>query len=257
MTLSVAPRAVYLRCSLHVGIWDGLSWPATYSDPLNFTKAELTAPAQEKEELISNMIESYGSAIDSQNKPTESAQGAFEFSTMTPDMMAITLGADVTEGTQAAGVVALDTVTTVLGLWVPLANSHLAAHGTGTEIALKTSADVAVLAAKYEIDLVLGMIKAIHADAVGTGMKLSYSKANRTWEDYAAGQAKSVYVHLKGRAYDGATQKMGTLNIWRASLAPSSALDPVAGGYFNAALAGSLIAPAGKSSPWNWQPVTA
>jgi hypothetical protein len=257
MALSTSPRAIYLRCELKVGLWSGDTWPAYYTDPINFETVELTAPEQEKEELISNMTSNFGSALDSQSKPTAAATTSMTFSTMPPQLLAVVLGADVTEETQSSADVTAEAVTTVLNVWVPLANAYITAHGTGTEIALTTSGDVAVDASKYEIDLVNGMIKAIHADAVGTGMKLSYTKAARTWEEYAAGQAKSAYVHLVGSATDKVSGQVGKLDIWKASVAPSGSVDPVVGGYFKGTLAGSLIAPTGKASPWQWQAVTA
>lgn len=252
MALAVAPRAIYLRCEMKVGIWSGDTAPTQYSDPLNFTKIELTAPTQEKEELISNMTSNFGSPLDSQNKPTEGASASLEFNTFTPQMLATVLGADVTEGTQTTGTVADEVITTALGVWVPLANGHLASFTS-----LETSSDALIEATKYEVDLVLGMIKAVHADAVGVGMKATYVKADRTWESYAAGQAKSVYVHLVGQATDQVSGKVGRLDVWKASLAPSGAVDPVVGGYFTGALEGTLIAPAGRASPWQWQAVTA
>jgi hypothetical protein len=252
MALAVAPRAIYLRCEMKVGIWSGDTAPTQYSDPLNFTKIELTAPTQEKEELISNMTSNFGSPLDSQNKPTEGASASLEFNTFTPQMLATVLGADVTEGTQTTGTVADEIITTALGVWVPLANGHLTSFTS-----LETAADALIASTKYEVDLVLGMIKATHADAVGVGMKATYVKADRTWENYAAGQAKSVYAHLVGQATDQVSGKVGRLDVWKASLAPSGAVDPVVGGYFTGALEGTLIAPAGRASPWQWQAVTA
>jgi hypothetical protein len=252
MTMTATPRAIYLRCETKVGIWSGDDWPTQYSDPLNFTKKELTSPEQETEELLSNMTSTYGTAIDSQSKPTAAATVSMEFSTFTPSMLAIALGADVTEVSQTGATVPDEVITTALNVWVPLANAHLASFTT-----LETSADALIAATKYEVDLVLGMIKAIHADAVGVGMKATYATATRTWEQYAAGQAKSVYVHLTGQATDMASGKVGRLDIWKASLAPSSAVDPVKGGYFSGVLSGTLITPTGRASPWQWQAVTA
>ncbi|MCK7579310.1 MAG: hypothetical protein MZV65_28640 [Chromatiales bacterium] len=244
---------------MKVGIWSGDTPPTQYSDPLNFTKIELTAPTQEKEELISNMTSNFGSPLDSQNKPTEGASTSMEFNTFTPAMLATVLGADVSEKTQAeAAVTTPETVTTALGVWVPLANSHIAPHSVATPIELKTTggSPVTVANTKYEIDPVLGMIKATHSDAVGA-MTITYTKAARTWEEYAAGQAKSVYVHLVGQATDQVSGRVGRLDVWKASLAPSGSVDPVVGGYFTGALEGTLIAPTGRASPWQWQAVTA
>ncbi len=244
------PRAVYLRCELRVGLWNGETPPSEFSDPINFTKAEITVPPQEQEQLISNMISSYGEALDSQNKPTDPASAALDFSTLTPRMIELALGADVSEVSQTGSGVADEAVDMALDIWVPLARRYL---DSGTALTLKTSGDVPVDAAKFEVDYTLGMIKAIHADAVGSGMKASYTSADRTWEEYAAGKAKSGYVQLIGQALDKVTARTGILEIHKASLAAGGAFDPVAGGYLKGSLEGDLVTPTGYASPWRWQ----
>jgi len=256
MTISAASRSIYLRCELKVGLRPGQNTPpASFSDPLNFTLAEITAPAQENEELLSNMAATFGTALASVPKPTAPAKIKLEFDTLTPDLLAMVLGADVSEETQAAGAVADEAITPMVGRWVPLAHKYLAAHGTGTEIVAETSGDVVVDATHYEVDLTNGLFKAL--DATGaTVAKISYHKAARTWENYAAGKAKSAYVQLSGSAKEEVSGDVGTLDIWCASLAPSGSVDPVKGGYFKGVLEGTLVVPAGKTSPWNWQVVT-
>lgn len=257
MTVSVAPRAIYLRCSLKVGVRAGQNTDPTYfSDPLNFTVAEITPPAQENEELISNMISDYGSALASVPKPTEAAKVKLEFDTIPPQLLATVLGADLSEVTQSTGAVADEAITPVLGAWVKLDNQHIAAHDTGTEIVAETSGDVTIASSHYEVDLVNGMFKAL--DATGaTVAKISYHKAARTFEQYLAGQAKSTYVQLEGEATEKVSGKSGRLIIWCASLSPSGPVDPVKGGYFKGTLEGTLVMPTGKSSPWTWELVTA
>jgi hypothetical protein len=258
MTLAVAPKSVFLRVEAKAGIrTDQNTAPTSFSDPANFTLCEITAPVQEFEKLISNMTGTYGAALASVAKTTESAKIKLEFDTMTPQFMALVLGADVSEVVQTSGAVALDTVTTVLNQWVLLDHKYITAHDTGTPIALVTSADVAVASTKYEIDLVNGMIKATDAAAVGVGMKLSYTTAARTWEQYLAGLAKSAYVQLVCTATELVSGKTGRLDVWCASLVPSGSVDLMAGGYFKGSLEGDLIMPTGKTSPWVWEAVTA
>lgn len=258
MALSTTPRAIYLNAKLRAGIRaDQNTAPASFAEAQNFTLCEITSPVQEFEKLLSNISDSLGAALASVPKTTESAKIKLEFDTMTPEMLALVLGADVTEVTQASEAVAVDTVTTVLNRWVPLSHQYLTAHGTGTEITLKTSTDTTVASTKYEIDLVDGMIKATHADAVGTGMKVGYTKSARTFEQYLAGLAKSAYVQLQGTATDRVSGQVGRLVVWCASLAPSGAVDLVKGGYFKGTLEGDLILPTGQSSPWKFEAVTA
>jgi len=261
-----AASSVYLQCSLRIGFWDGLNWPTVYSDRINFTKVEITSPEQEAEELLSNMIEDFGAALNANDKPTSAAQISLEFNTMTPDLRALVLGATRTTITQEAGQVQDEVIDTTLGGWTRLTNGFLASPGTGTEITLATAADAQVTLGDWEIDehgiatndklvidLTEGMVKPIHADAVGEGMKISYYKAAREYENYASGLAKSRFVHITGKALEKSTNKTGIIDIWRGSLSSSSTTDPVAGGYFSGSLGGKIIAPEGKPSPWNWR----
>lgn len=250
MALSTsAPRPVFLRCSLRIGIWDGLTPPTQYSDRINFTSVELTVPEQETVESRSNMIEDYGTVLDAQNLPTEGGSVAMEFEGFTPDLLRIVLGADLTSGSQTATPVIGEAITTVLDLWVPLANQHL-------DDAVQPSLDIggAVTADKYEVDYVAGFVKAIHADAVGTGT-IGYTPSAVSWDSYDGGQAKDNYLQLIGKAQDKFTGKIGTLNIRKANLAPSSPFNPVDGSYLNGALEGKLIKPDGAPSPWSWRPL--
>ncbi|MBB1074463.1 hypothetical protein HUU62_08575 [Rhodoferax sp. 4810] len=258
MSLSTASKAIYLNCELKIGIrTDTNTAPASFYDSVNFTVAEITPPKQESKSLLSNMYSNMGAALASVTNTAESAKIKLEFNYMPPRFLALLLGADVSEVTQAAADVTADTVNTVLNMWVPLSNNFIAAHGTGTEIELQTSGAVTVTSDKYEIDLTNGMIRAIHADAVGTGMIVSYSKSARTWEQYLAGLSKSAYVQLSGEAYEKSSGKLGRLDIWCAALSPSAAVDAVKNDYFSGSLEGDLIMPSGKSSPWQWQLVTA
>jgi len=248
------PRAIYLRCALRAGLWSGDTAPTQFSDPINFDQVEINTPVQETEALISNMIDSYGSALDSQNRPTDPANVNLEFSTLTPHLINLAIGATVAESTQSSATVTDESVDTALNIWVPLANEFL---DSSTALTLKTSGDVSVDAAKFEVDYTAGMIKAIHADAVGSGMKATYDTAARTWEQYEAGNAVSSYVMLRGQALDLVTGETGILQIHKASLAAGGAFDPVAGGHLRGTLAGDMITPTGYTSPWRWSAVTA
>ena len=248
------PRAVYLECAFRVGIWNGDTPPAEFSDPINFEKVEITTPVQETEKLISNLRGSKGEALDSQNKPTDPAALAVEFNTLTPNLINLAIGAEVTEQIQTTSAIADEVIETKLDTWVQAANKYW--DDTVAPV-LKDAVDTTIAATKYEFDPVTGMIKATHADAVGAGMKLSYTKADRTWEEFDAGKAKSEYVMLVGPAENQVTGQTGILTIYKANLAADGTFDPVAGGYLSGSLAGDLITPDGYNSAWKWEAVTA
>lgn len=252
MTLAVAPRATYLRCEFKFGLWNGDVAPTQFYDPVNFSKLEITSQRQEFEQLISNMEGTYGQVLASVAKPTEAAALAADADYMPPVLMGLLLGADITELSQTAAAVTDEAITPAVGLWVPLANKYLAAHGTGTEIVAETSGDVTVASSHYTIDLINGLYKAL--DATGaTAAKISYHKADRSGEIYKGGQAKSAYLKLVGTGTEKVSQRRCRLVIHKASLAASAAFDPVAGGYVKGSFAGDLLTPSGETSPWTYE----
>ena len=252
MTLAVASRAIYLRCEFKFGVWSGDTAPTSFYDPVNFTKLEITSQKQEFEQLLSNMESTYGQVLASVAKPTESASLAAEADYMPPYLMGLMLGADITELSQSSGAVADEAITPAVGLWIPLANKYIAAHGTGTEIVAETSGDVTVDSTHYSVDLINGLFKAL--DSTGaTVAKISYHKATRTGEIYKGGQAKSAYLKLVGTGTEKVSQKRVRLAIHKVSLAASAAFDPVAGGYVKGSFAGDLLTPTGETSPWTYE----
>lgn len=243
-------KAIYTDFEGRIGVWSGTVVPTSYSDFVNFEKIEITTPQQEKVKLISRMTSSLGSALDSQSVPTDDvAQVAIEFSTMTPSMIASALGATVTEVVESGSSVAAEAVTTILNEWVKLANVGISS--------LTLDIGGAVAGTKFEVDTELGMIKAIHADAVGTGT-VDYTVDARTWEQYLAGLATSSYVHITGQAKEAITEKVGLIDIWRANLVPDGSFDVVGGQHLKGMLSGDLIVPttsiygAVQTTPWRW-----
>lgn len=259
MTIAVAQaKKIYLNFEGRIGIWDGETPPAYYSDFINFETITINAPEQEEAKLISRMTSSYGTALDSQNVASDAvANIEIEATTFTPAMLEIMLGGTVTEITQGTTPVVDELIDLALNVWVPCAS-----RGIGT-VSLKTSADAAVDAEKYAVDTELGLVKALHADAVGTGLKLSYTPVAITWEKYESGLAKTSYVHIMGQATEKVSNKIGILDCWRASLKSSSAFNPVGGEHLKGALAGDLITPsvavmgAVPTAPWTWRLRTA
>lgn len=249
MPLDNSNRALYLKAEFKFGFWSGDTAPTQFFGPVNFTKLELASQKQELDRLISNMEDTAGEVIASVAKPTDPAGVTAEFDSMTGNLLAVLLGADTADLSQSTGGVTDEVITTVLNVWIPFANRYIETSG----ISLKTSGDVAVAEAKYEIDHINGLIRAIHADAVGVGMKLSYTKSTRTGEIYHAGKAKDAYLQFLGTATEKVSQKRCRIKIHKASLAPSGAVDPIAGGYFKGALNGDLLTPTGELSPWQFE----
>lgn len=257
MALAVASKSLYLNCAFKPGFWSGDTAPTQFYDPINFTKLELSSQQQESDDLLSNMEGSAGEILASVNKTTEAGALAAEADYMSPQMYSVLLGATLSEVTQAAATVADEAITPAVGLWVPLANKYIAAHGTGTEIVAETSGDVTVASTHYEVDLINGMFKAL--DATGaTVAKISYHTTTRSIENYAAGKAVSNYVMLVGSATEKVSMKRGRIVIYKVNLAGSAAFDPVTGSYVKGQFSGKMLTPTlginpAPTSPWVFQ----
>jgi hypothetical protein len=252
MAIAVASKSLYLNCAIKFGFWSGDTAPTQFYDPVNWTKLELTSQVQESDDLLSNMEGSAGEILASVNKTTEAGSLSAEADYMPPALYAVLLGATLTEVTQTTAAVADEAITPAVGLWVPLANKYLAAHGTGTEIVAETSGDVTIASTHYEVDLVNGLFKAL--DATGaTVAKISYHTTTRTIENYAAGKAISQYVMLIGSATEKVSMKRGRIQVNKVNMAGSAAFDPVTGTYVKGQFSGKMLTPAGYTSPWTFQ----
>ena len=152
------------------------------------------------------------------SKPTDPGTLSMEFNSMPKKLLDLVIGADDSALEQTADDIADEPIDTALNIWVPRSPTSTSATG----FSLKTSADAAVDAAKYVVDYDDGQIMAIHADAVGTGMKASYTTEDVSGETYEGGKAKNAYLMLRGRAYNKRTGKWGRL-LW---LRPVSATKP-------------------------------
>ena len=252
MAISQAVSYTYLRNEFKIGFWAGDVAPTQYYGPIDFTKVAITAMKQEQDRLISNMESSYGEVMASVAKPTDPGTLSAEFQSMTPDLLALLLGADTSELSQTTSAVTDEAITPVLDVWIKLANAHIAPHDTGTEIVAKTSADVVVASTHYAVDTINGLFKATSATGV-TIAKLSYHLATRTGIIYQAGKAKDAYVHLVGTGTEKVSAKRCRLNIWKASLSASGEFDLGAGGYIKGALSGDLLTPTTYNSPWQYE----
>lgn len=243
MALPVASRAIYLNCAFKPGFWSGDTPPTQFYDAVNFTKMEITAQVQESERLLSNMEGTAGEALASQKKSTDPAKLSADADYMSPQMLALLLGADLSEVVQTTSTITDEAVTPAVGLWVPLANKYISG------VTAKTSADATVAASNYTVDTINGLFKALNSTGA-TVAKISYTKDARTAEVHKAGKAKSAYLTFVGTGTEQVSQRRCRLVIHKASLAASGAFDPVAGGYLKGTFAGDLLTPSTETSPW-------
>ena len=251
MSLDLTPRRfMFLDVALKYGAWSGATRPTQLYDAINFTKLAIAPPPQKTERISSRMEGSIGQALGSVQRPTgEPGTLDAEFDAAPVGFFALALGATVTELAVQAKSVVDTAVTTALHLWVKLPDAWIDA----TTFVLETDGDpdVAIDAAKYELDAVNGYIKAIHADAVGSKIA-TYSVKATAGESYAAGQALNTNVYLLGTGTEQTTKKRCAICIERAVLSPGGAFDPVGGGALKGSVKGDLLTPSDRTSPWSY-----
>ncbi|MEY2654361.1 MAG: hypothetical protein RLZZ524_1389 [Pseudomonadota bacterium] len=240
---------LYLDVAFKVGFWSGTTAPTQFlATPINFTKLELSPPKQEIKRITSNIEGSIGQALATVQRATgEPGQLAGEFDAAPRDLIALALGATVADLAISTLEVTAEPVTTILDVWVPLANAWL----DPTSVVLKTGAAV-VAADKYAVDEVNGLIMALHADAVGS-KTVDYDVLATTGSSYSAGQALSSYVSLVGTCTEQTTKTRGRVVIYKANLAADGSFDLVGGGALKGSLKGDLETPTGRASPWLYQ----
>lgn len=239
-------RPFYIQCAMTYGLWSGDTAPASFQGPINITKLETTPIAQENDRLLSNIYGSLGETLASNPKPTDAAKLNMEFSSMPKELLALVIGADQTTFTQTGDTITDEAVTTVLNVWVPLANRFL---DSATPLVLETSPSTVIATTKYQVDYVVGMVMATHADAVGSKLATYKKRALTASEGYAAGKAKSANLKLVGTAYESTSGRFGILTVHKAAVSNSAAYDWVKGGYAVGTLTGDMITPTGQTSP--------
>lgn len=252
MSLDLTPqRFLFLDVAMKYGLWAGDVEPTEFYDPINFTKLEITPPPQEIKRIVSRMEGTAGVALATRQRATgEPGKLDCEFDRAPVGLIALALGATVEELSVADDDITDEAVTTALNLWVPLANRWIDAE----TFVLETDGtpDVVVDASKYELDAVNGLVKAIHADAVGAKLA-TYSVIATAGEIYNAGLARSDRVKLVGTGTEYGTKRRCRIIIERVSLAAKGAFDFISGDALKGALTGELELPTGATSPWRYE----
>jgi hypothetical protein len=229
---------------MKAGVWVGETPPSRFYDPVNFTKLEITPVKQDVMRVMSNMHGSIGESLDTQYKSSEPATMSAELNAFNEDLASIIIGSENSDYSTTGAEISSYAVTTVLNRWVKLTHQHINAA---------TFVMTAVTADKYELDAINGLIKAIHADAVGS-KNVNYTTLSTTGRKFASGKAKVTNLQLIGYALDKTANQYGILKIHKMSVVSSQAMDLAAADFMKGTLTGDLITPIGFNSPWEFTP---
>jgi len=241
---------VFLELKMKAGVYSGDQPPTSYFDPVNFKKFEIAPPPQEDDEVLSNIEGSVGEALSSESKATGAAKFTGEVDSFNEELGQIIMGADVEATSQTGQAHTNLPVLTALDRWVPIGVKRL---DPDVPFVLNNDAPTEVAGSKYEVDLHLGLIKAIHADAVGN-MTVNCTTLSTAGRKFNAGKAKTTHLKLIGTAKDKKSGQYGDLTIHRVPVRSDGAIDFALGKHLSGTMSGMLITPDGESSPYSFEP---
>lgn len=219
--------------------------------PINVTKLAIKTPSEENIRT-SNLKESRGLALGmtTKSQPTEVEM---EFDSMESDMLSMILLGETATLNSGAGSVSDESVTLYANQrWADLAQSNLASDG----ITVTLDSDDSELTAgtDYEINYAAGIIRALSGGAVENGGAITIAYAyNATSGNRLLGGIKSqvkLRILMEGDNLDtGAACK---LEVFKAVMAPSNAVDLMSAGYITGTLAGKALVDSDVGAPFRY-----
>lgn len=222
-----------------------------YESPIECRVWEISREDGDTTELKSKQRDRYDQLIDSE-ETAGTASIAVEFLEVPKEIMAVLFSGSLTTFTQTSGTVTDEVVTIpVLGRWVPLANAHL--NDGVAAVVTNTAGDTTyVVNTDYKVDYRQGLILAVSGGAItaGQSLKVDYTKLAKSGVTVAGETALKANFRLK---FDGKNRYNGKDTygeVWQVNLKSSDPVDLLSSEAITAKLAGPMITPTGKTSPY-------
>lgn len=218
--------------------------------PINVTQLSLQTPT-EKVQRTSKRKDSYGQTLDTVNlqQPTTIEMVIDD---QPAELLAMAMLGDVEQINQGAGSVTLTDITLPAdNKWAKLPHANLSE--AGLEL-FESDGTTPIAAAAFEVNYALGMIRTLPGGAQDTGSavaaKISYEYLARTGTRIKAGARSQISMKI---FMDGTNLANGLpckLEVPKASVAPSEAVDLFSSEYVSTTLAGDVILVDGETAPF-------
>ncbi|UCX05425.1 phage tail tube protein [Shewanella glacialimarina] len=222
--------------------------------PINTTKLAIKTDADEKVRG-SKKKANYGQAL-SVVKIAKPVEVEWMFDDQPAELIAMALLGDTQVINQGSG----DLTDTPLILptnlrWAQLPQSNFATLG----FSVKKDAATLVLGTDYEVNYALGLVRALKGSAVEAGGEVLVTGQHNAISGtlVKGGVNAQVRARLFGEGTNLETGKPIKLDIFDASLSPTSALDFAASEFVSATLAGKAQLVAGKDHPFEYSELDA
>jgi hypothetical protein len=214
-----------------------------YIGIVNPVKLAITSPEPDRQQRISHLRDSFGTALDElvTPKPTE-----IELSTDDAgdaEVLAWALNGEASDYTQSSATATDETYAVEKGKWFKVA------HRSISTVVVKNTAGSTTYVANtdYLVDPVSGFIKPTDAGAIATGnVKVSYAAAALTGKTVKAGTRANIVVQIDGEGTNLATDKAVHVLVPRASLSANGSLDLIGSDFVVTALKGTALKITGR-----------
>jgi len=215
--------------------------------PINVTKLEATPPTVDEKTRISNKKSSFGQALDSVSVPKDPAKLAISWDTATKSLLADAVG-----GTSADYTKEIQTLTDVA---VTLSEDGFVQIGyqdiitTGFTVEKASDSTPLVEGTDYEVNLDLGLIKALTTEAA-IAVLINGTTAAVTGTRIAGASeiTKPRFIMVDG--VNLATSEKVKVTFYQITFSATGATDLMSGEFVAGELEGTLVTPSGKDAPW-------
>jgi hypothetical protein len=217
--------------------------------PINTTKLAVKAEADEKVRA-SKKKESYGQAL-SVVKIAKPVQVEWMFDDQPAELIAMALLGDTQVLNEGSGTLTDEALTLPDNQrWAQLPKTNFAKLG----FAVKKDTTTLVLGTDYAVNYALGLVRAVKGGAVEAGGAITVSGQHNAISGtlIKGGINAQVRARIFGEGTNLETGKPITLDIFDASLAPTSAVDFAASEFVSATLSGKAQLVAGKDYPFEY-----
>lgn len=216
-----------------------------YFGPVNTTVLKLTQPDPDQVVRTSYLVNSYGQALDSYNRP-KPLEIEFTIDDCSPDLLSMAMLGYPAAYAQAERLMTAPATDVIARAdrWVSVGHNAL------TDFAITGKVE----GTDYEINLDAGLLKVLSTGTIVDGATVSFTAAApaRAGTQIDAGTDTILQVGIKGMGKNLFTGKALEVEVWQANISPSGGMDFISSDPISLTFKGTVIVPAGKPGPYRY-----
>lgn len=216
-----------------------------YGETVNGTSVAIETQDPDEKSRVGTGEDTYGQSLDTV-LITKPQKITVTFDEQAPESLALGLGGTVAAYSQGAVTDEAISIVAHLDKWMPVGYRNIDAGGLNHATWVEDT--------DYTVDHVRGQVKFLSTGSATEDEDVSMTvTASAVAASRITGATRSTfYANILLSGINQADGKRGTLEVLRASLAPSGSIDPMTGEFTVTSLKGTLVTPPGASGPYTW-----